>query len=1007
MSEDKKDFNLPKHGIAEEIDLEDSENNEGALQPYVRQPEALPMEKTNMNFCKAMKVQTSFTEAGRKFTRMKAPKTAWVHNLIYLNGHKFDFTGREYLRPIYDGKDKEVLLKTARQVEKCDTARQKFYMANGTIKTTVELAPGDKVISYDPTTMKITTDRIVGVEENGVRQVYRVFTKKKRYVEITKNHPLLKIEGWTPVKDLKVGDYIGLAHYGGCFGKINDKSEAAIIGYMIGDGYFGNPFSFSQLEGPILNDFIEVAKKYESISIREYSRVDLPNNKEIRALFNTLGLTKDLRSGDMCIPKKCFSYNKESTASLLRALWSTDGHCKNVTKSKTDLCYSSISKTLIYQILNLLLKFGIFSVVRENVPTLYKDTNKTAYILRIIGRRSIERFYKNIGPIPGKPFSLTKVTENNNCNKIPIGVNKLLCKKREEYKRDLSKKGKRFQGENSWQHNGLRINNTYDGYSYPKFKQFCEFHNDEELWNIYHSDVFWDEIVSIQPIGEEMTYAVQTEKHHTYVTNGIISHNSTFLSNNLTIMCSLLPFFKTLYVSPSHQQTRQFSNEKLKPVLERSPLISRYLQDTRVSNQVFEKGFTNGSFIFLRSAFLSADRARGISSDLLCCDELQDLLITNIPVIAQCLSHSKYGYHLYAGTPKTFDNTIEIYWQTSTQSEWMVPCSSCSSATGKKWNFLDEKNIGKKGPICKYCGKPLVVTGGQWQISKQSRLKGYRIPQLMVPWITGSLEQWGRLLYNFENYPESQFFNEVLGLSYDNASKPITRADVLLNCDSKTWFVNPYNLSKNDQELIRRMILFAGIDWGEGNDGTGKDVMGKIKTASYTVLTIGGYISNQKFKVIFAKRYMGKEIDPDFIVKDVVTICRKLGVRMIGSDWGHGWGVNNQLFRKFGPQKCMQFMYIDNQKEVRKWDPIGYKFQLLRNHVMSEIFYKFKEQGFLFPPIKRWDHFAKDMFNISVEYIEYQRKLRYVHRPSDPDDWFHSLVYCVQVAAIYHGKQGY
>jgi hypothetical protein len=153
------------------------------------------------------------------------------------------------------------------------------------------------------------------------------------------------------------------------------------------------------------------------------------------------------------------------------------------------------------------------------------------------------------------------------------------------------------------------------------------------------------------------------------------------------------------------------------------------------------------------------------------------------------------------------------------------------------------------------------------------------------------------------------------------------------------------------------------------------------------------------------KRYEGREIDPDFIVKDIVRICSKLGVRMIGSDWGHGWGVNNQLFRKYGPNKCGQFMYIDNQKEVRKWDPIGYKFQLLRNHVMSEVFYKFKDQGFLFPPLSQWEHYAKDMFNISVEYIEYQRKLRYVHRPSDPDDWFHSLVYCIQIASIFYGKK--
>lgn len=481
---------------------------------------------------------------------------------------------------------------------------------------------------------------------------------------------------------------------------------------------------------------------------------------------------------------------------------------------------------------------------------------------------------------------------------------------------------------------------------------------------------------------------------------------STFLGNNLAILCAIQSFFKCLYVSPSHSQTRQFSNEKLKTVLEGSPLIRRYLQDSRVSSQVFEKSFTNGSFIFLRSAFLSADRARGISADMLCIDEFQDILISNVPVMAQCLSHSKHGYHLYTGTPKSFDNTIEIYWETSSQNEWMVACSHCSGATGKKWNYLDHKNIGTAGVICKYCGKPLDVTGGQWQSSKNSRLKGYRIPQLMVPWIAGNPDQWGKLLYNYENYPESQFFNEVLGLSYDNASKPITRADVLNNCRSSLDFVDPYNLTPNskDWKLVRKMTLFAGVDWGEGNDGTGTDIMGKIKTASYTVLTIGGYVGEKKFRVVFMKRYMGKEVDPDFVVADIIKICKALGVKMIGTDWGHGWGVNNRLFRQYGPKRCAQFMYVDNQKEVRKWDPVGFKVQLMRNHVMSEVFYQFKEGKYLFPSLEKWEHFAKDMFNISVEYIEYNRRIRYVHRPSDPDDWFHSLLYSKQAAEMYYGR---
>lgn len=478
---------------------------------------------------------------------------------------------------------------------------------------------------------------------------------------------------------------------------------------------------------------------------------------------------------------------------------------------------------------------------------------------------------------------------------------------------------------------------------------------------------------------------------------------STLLANNLSIMCVLIPYFRCLYVSPSHVQTRTFSNDKLKPVLERSPLIARYLQDSKVSTQVFEKGFTNGAFIFLRSAFFSADRARGISADLLCIDEIQDMIMGNIPVIAQCLSHSKHQYQVFAGTPKSFDNTIQHVWETTSQNEWMVKCTGCN-----KWNYLDLRNIGKFGPICKKCGKDLDVTKGQWQKAVPDCMwEGYRIPQLMVPWIAEkNSDAWKSLVHQMETYPESQFYNEVLGMSFDNAAKPITRADILQNCSDDNKFIrDPYKMSAAEKTMVKKMTLFAGVDWGEGNDGTGTDIMGKIKTASYTVVTIGGYVGGGRYKVIYIKKYKGKEVDPDFIVKDILRTVAVMGVKAVGADWGHGWGVNNKLVRSLGAQRFMQFMYVDNQKEVRKWDPIGFKFQLMRNHVMSEVFFQFKEGKFQFPALAEWEEFAQDMLNISVEYIEYQRKLRYVHRPSDPDDWFHSLLYSKQAADIYHGKR--
>ena len=484
---------------------------------------------------------------------------------------------------------------------------------------------------------------------------------------------------------------------------------------------------------------------------------------------------------------------------------------------------------------------------------------------------------------------------------------------------------------------------------------------------------------------------------------------TTFLANNLVVTSAVMPYNKSLYVSPSHSQTRQFSSEKLKPAIEKSPIINRYLQDSKVSSQVFEKGFTNGSYVFLRSAFRSADRSRGIAAKILTLDEIQDLLSSDIPVIMECTSHFPDNRIMMAGTPKSLDNPIEQYWKESSQNEWLVPCESC-----KHWNFLDEKNIAPTemyveaklppGPVCSKCMKPIDVRKGQWMaLSNKRSVVGYRIPQLMVPWIVGLYDQWLKLLWKRDNYPFGQFNNEVLGLSYDSASKPISRAEVIACCkDYDLW--NPSDLTPEVIQEARRLTLTAGIDWGEGNDGSERSPSGKVRYASYTILTIGAYINQRHWRLKLSKKYMGREVDPDYVVKDIVRICRTLGVKIIGADWGHGWGVNNALVRQYGVKRVVQFQHLRLQRARMEWDPDGFRYKLHRNLLMSEQFYDMKNGFFQFPRWKQFEPFAADIFAIYKEYDEFRREIKYDHRSSDPDDFFHSLLYCKLASDLYHGR---
>ena len=1003
-------FGAPSNRTKTYLDSQEYENPDDYAQYNDEVPSVDPYESAQV--MKLLNPDGTYTE------KLRARKSVFIEKLVYLDGHPFSFKGRNYLRQIYDQNENKILLKTARQVEKCETKFVEFLMANGTVKTTLELMPGDEIISLDESTQKLVKDRVVHVGENGIKPLLKITTKKKRSVTVTHNHPFYKILGWVNATDIKKGDFIALPHKAGFFGAKHCPDEAFCLGALIGDGELRkNAVILTQLPGELLTEYLDKSLMIdinEMTVIKGYDkRTGCARTRTLMdsELFRHLKQTGILgsRSAQKFLPDECFEYDQETSRELLKGLWGADGHCKNVTASKIDLCYSSTSKQLINDIQRVLLKFGVFSVIRENTPKLYKGTDKKAYILRVIGRRSFERFFHEIGPIPGKPFNLPTKIENNNCNKIPKDVDVLIKKAVKKYKVDLALKGISYQGNSPLSH-GCRINKSYAGYSYPKFKKWCEVLNDETLLKIYESDIFWDEVVSVEELPPEMTYGVQVEKHQNHITNGIITHNTTMLGNNMVIKSVVQPYHKSLYVSPSHAQTRQFSNEKLKPVLERSPFITKYFQSSKVSTQVFEKGFTNGSFIFMRSCFRSADRARGISANDLYLDEIQDLLISEIPVIAECTSHFDDYFHLFAGTPKTFDNPIEFFWQDSTQNEWMVKCKACGH-----WNFLDETNIAPTefyqqrvlppGPVCKKCMKHIDVDSGKWMcFNPKGSRQGYRIPQLMVPWIVGTYDQWDKLLWKRDNYPMGQFYNEVLGLSYDSSTKPITRAEIIACCDASRNFIKipftPETVNK-----CRNLVLSAGIDWGEGTDGSGKTPSGKLKIASYTVLTIGYYPVPERFEVIFAKKYTGQESDPDHIIKDVAYICNTLGVRLIGCDWGHGWGMNNQLQRVFGRDKVAVYQHLSKLKETIKWDRLGLKFMLRRNFWISELMVALKAGKISFPAWKEFEPFARDILSVYTEYSEYTREMKYDHRPSDPDDFMHSLIYCKLAADSLVGRK--
>jgi hypothetical protein len=455
---------------------------------------------------------------------------------------------------------------------------------------------------------------------------------------------------------------------------------------------------------------------------------------------------------------------------------------------------------------------------------------------------------------------------------------------------------------------------------------------------------------------------------------------STTLSNIAVAELYTHPFLNGLYVSSSSEQSSVFSGSVMKAMLMESPELngSWYLPGSAIyKDKVFEKWFTNKTRMFFRYAFLTSDRTRGIAARLLEIDEIQDIFLKNVPVIEECTSHYMADrVWMYAGTPKTYENTVETYWRRSTQREWVVKCDGCNHL-----NILGEENVLEHGLSCEKCKGLIDPTHGAWAQfgDADAEFDGYRISQLMVPWGV-----WKEIWLKYKNYPKQKFYNEVLGLSCSAAASVITQIDLMKACALGGWSM--YRSRPTERYY---QALFGGVDWGKG-------------LGSMTAHVIGGYHENF-FDILYCKKYDPSREDVHEIIDDIAKTNYRFKVVKCGADWGSGFMENLELQQKSRPVQVWQFYSSGTQKAKVSWNKKGKFWVINRNSVIGDLFTSIKAGKIRLPRWKEFEPHSMDFLCVFPDYHSQTRMLYYNHPGDVPDDVVHATNYARTAALIYHG----
>ncbi|MEF8819242.1 MAG: LAGLIDADG family homing endonuclease [Haloferacaceae archaeon] len=406
-------------------------------------------------------------------------------------------------------------------------------------------------------------------------RMYRVRTASGRELTVTPSHPLFVQAGGRPTAkradELSAGEFVAAPRRLSLDGsdaldvpfrrsesnnavRLNlpdawTPSLARLVGYVVAEGYVERRnddtgyVSITNDDREILDD---VADALGRIGLNHTERQPHEGQSAREIICSAgefvsflAGLDAPLLEGsaEQRVPNEIMATGDQTKRAFLRTFVEGEGH---VSSSQREVTVASMSRDLLVDVRTLLVGFDIESQIQSR--------QNGSYRLRISGE-DFERYHRRVGFVTErKPEAAAAVcggSSNTNTDLVPVGDN--LRDLRESLgltQADCGLPRPTYQhyerGDRSPSRESLRqVVDAFDSALPPT--QTEPVHADggqtlhdrvESLQNLVDADVGWDRIESIEPVEpeDEWVYDLEVGDTHTYLSNGVVSHNSQMLS---------------------------------------------------------------------------------------------------------------------------------------------------------------------------------------------------------------------------------------------------------------------------------------------------------------------------------------------------------------------------------------------------------------------------------------------------------------------------------------------
>jgi len=394
---------------------------------------------------------------------------------------------------------------------------------------------------------------LTAVFASGVKETHRLRLSSGRLVEASGDHRFLTFGGWRALDDLRPGDRIAVPRrlpppVGAGLGWSEER--LGLLAHLIGDGCVlrSQPVHYTSDDEANLS-FVEAAAAAEfGITPRRVRQGNwwhayLPapwkcthhRGNPVHAWFRALGI-EDLRSADKRLPEALYAASDEEAATFLRHLWATDAsviESSSVASGIPRVCYSSTSRLLIDGVATLLMRFGIVARIRHvpkrgyiGVYTLViadgPGLRLFCHRVGVHGRRG-DRARRLLSEIGSRPV-------NTNVDTLPVEIWELV--RTERIRAGMTER--QFQSAIRTHYCGSTLYKSCP--SRERLARCAEALDSDLLREAATSDIFWDRVSAIEPLGPKPVFDATVKGTHNFIANGIVAHNSLEQDSDAVIL---------------------------------------------------------------------------------------------------------------------------------------------------------------------------------------------------------------------------------------------------------------------------------------------------------------------------------------------------------------------------------------------------------------------------------------------------------------------------------------